>query len=88
MRNNMKKGEGGLTGRSGKSTFRHAQMYDHMTGIENHLFYGTLFGMNASGFKDAEPMIPKGMNRLCILLLSVFINQGGYKRWHFKSWAF
>ena len=24
----------------------HAQMYDHLTGIENLIFYGTLFGMN------------------------------------------
>ena len=26
----------------------HAQMYDHLTGIENLIFYGTLFGMNRS----------------------------------------
>lgn len=30
----------------------HAQMYDHMTGIENLLFYGTLFGINASDCKS------------------------------------
>lgn len=29
----------------------HAQMYDHMTGIENLLFYGKLFGMNESDCK-------------------------------------
>ena len=26
----------------------HAQMYDHLTGMENLIFYGTLFGMNRS----------------------------------------
>ena len=26
----------------------HAQMYDHLSGIENLMFYGTLFGMNRS----------------------------------------
>lgn len=26
----------------------HAQMYDHLSGIENLIFYGTLFGMNRS----------------------------------------
>lgn len=26
----------------------HAQMYDHLTGLQNLIFYGTLFGMNAT----------------------------------------
>ena len=39
----------------------HAQMYDHLTGIENLIFYGTLFGMNRS---DCEKRAKNLLERL------------------------
>ena len=35
----------------------YAQMYDHMTALENLLFYGTLFGMNCSECADRAKML-------------------------------
>lgn len=39
----------------------HAQMYDHLSGIENLIFYGTLFGMNRS---DCEKRAKDLLERL------------------------
>ena len=39
----------------------HAQMYDHLSGIENLIFYGTLFGMNRS---DCEKRAKNLLERL------------------------
>ena len=39
----------------------HAQMYDHLTGIENLIFYGTLFGMNRT---DCERRAKNLLERL------------------------
>lgn len=39
----------------------HAQMYDHLSGIENLIFYGTLFGMNRS---DCEKRAKTLLERL------------------------
>ena len=35
----------------------HAQMYDHMTALENLLFYGTLFGMSRSECADRAKLL-------------------------------
>lgn len=38
----------------------HAQMYDHLSGLENLIFYGTLFGMRASeGEKRANAILER-----------------------------
>lgn len=42
----------------------HAQMYDHLSGIDNLVFYGTLFGMNAS---DCENRAKSLLERLALL---------------------
>lgn len=39
----------------------HAQMYDHLTGMENLIFYGTLFGMNRT---DCEKRAKELLERL------------------------
>ena len=39
----------------------HAQMYDHLSGMENLIFYGTLFGMNRS---DCEKRAKELLERL------------------------
>ena len=35
----------------------HAQMYDHMTALENLQFYGTLFGMSRSECADRAKLL-------------------------------
>ena len=38
----------------------HAQMYDHLSGMDNLIFYGTLFGMNKSDFeKRAKSLLER-----------------------------
>lgn len=39
----------------------HAQMYDHLSGMDNLIFYGTLFGMNKS---DCEKRAKDLLERL------------------------
>lgn len=39
----------------------HAQMYDHLSGMDNLIFYGTLFGMNRS---DCDKRAKELLNRL------------------------
>lgn len=41
----------------------HAQMYDHLTGLENLMFYGTLFGMSASACEKSAASL---LERLCL----------------------
>lgn len=40
----------------------HAQMYEHLSGVENLLFYGTLFGMNRSECKKRADALLERLN--------------------------
>lgn len=40
----------------------HAQMYEHLSGMENLVFYGTLFGMNKSDCEKRAKMILERLN--------------------------